>query len=108
MWLYFIQWFEKLQLPCTFKKYMGICCPGCGFQSSFIELLRGNILESIKIYPALLPILITILSFFVQLKLNTKFGALIVKSFFYLSLALILINFILNLASNKSSCIISL
>lgn len=100
MWQNFIQWIEQLQFPCTFKKYMGICCPGCGFQSAFIELLRGNILESITIYPALIPMLITILSFFIQLKLNTKLGAIIVKSFFYFSLALILLNYFYKLISN--------
>ena len=100
MWQQFIHWIEQLQFPCTFNKYMGISCPGCGFQSALIELLKGNILESIKVYPALLPILITITSFFIQLKMNTKFGATIVKISFYVSLSLILINYLYKLVSN--------
>jgi len=32
----------------------------CGFQRSFIELLKGNFYESFTIYPAMLPIIITV------------------------------------------------
>ncbi|NOU61197.1 DUF2752 domain-containing protein [Marinifilum caeruleilacunae] len=93
MWHELIQWLEKIQHPCTFKKYMGFPCPGCGFQSAFIELLKGNLWESIQLYPALLPIIGTIISFFIQLKVNSKTGSVIVKTLFFLSIFLILGNY---------------
>jgi hypothetical protein len=89
-----ITWLESHQLSCSIQKQFGINCPGCGFQSALIELLKGNIWESVLIYPALLPIIATVSSFLIQLKFNTKIGALIVKVFFFLSLILVLANFI--------------
>lgn len=50
-------WLEKHQLPCLYKKFLGIECPGCGLQSSVIELLKGNIRSSIELYPALIPMI---------------------------------------------------
>jgi hypothetical protein len=46
-------------LPCAYKSIFGIDCPGCGFQRAFIALLKGNIGESLHLYPAVIPILIT-------------------------------------------------
>ncbi|RKD96983.1 DUF2752 domain-containing protein [Marinifilum flexuosum] len=97
MWYKFIQWLEKLQFPCTFKKHMGISCPGCGFQSALIELLKGNICESILIYPALIPILVTILLFFIKLKISSKLISITLRSSFFLSIILILSNYIIKL-----------
>jgi hypothetical protein len=54
-----IDWLEGNMMPCMYKKYIGIDCPGCGMQRAFIELLKGNFAESFKIYPALLPVLFT-------------------------------------------------
>ena len=55
-----ISWFENHMLPCQYKQIFGISCPMCGFQRSFIELLKGNFYESFTIYPAMLPIIITV------------------------------------------------
>lgn len=57
-------WFESHQQTCIFKNYWGFECPGCGFQTSLIALLRGQWTESFLIYPMLIPILLTILLFF--------------------------------------------
>jgi hypothetical protein len=37
---------------------LGIECPGCGLQTSLIELLKGNLWQSILDYPALLPLIV--------------------------------------------------
>ena len=37
----------------------------CGFQRSVIELLKGNFMESIHQFPALIPLLITVVVFLV-------------------------------------------
>ncbi len=65
-----ISWLQQHQLPCVFKALFHFDCPGCGFQRSAIALLQGNILMSIKLYPALLPMLL----FFTVLILNNKFS----------------------------------
>jgi len=46
---------------CSWKETFGIECPGCGAQRSFVELIHGNISESIHLFPALIPLLATII-----------------------------------------------
>ncbi|MGF2412049.1 DUF2752 domain-containing protein [Ferruginibacter sp.] len=64
-----INWLEQHQLPCLFKTAFHFDCPGCGFQRSGIALLNGDVWASLKLYPALLPMLL----FFIFLILNNKF-----------------------------------
>jgi len=47
-------------LPCPFKYLTGYDCPGCGFQRSFLALLKGDFPQSFHLYPATVPILLTI------------------------------------------------
>jgi len=61
-----INFIERNSSPCVFKSLTGHDCPGCGFQRALIELLQGNLYESLLLYPALLPILFTILIFFTE------------------------------------------
>jgi uncharacterized protein DUF2752 len=65
---------EQHQVPCFFKSTLGIACPGCGMQRSFIALLRGDLLQSLQYHPALLPLLLTSLLLFVQLKVKHPAG----------------------------------
>ena len=53
--------------PCAYKSIFGIDCPACGFQRAFLELANGNILESFRLYPPLIPSLILIAMFIVHL-----------------------------------------
>jgi hypothetical protein len=69
-----IDWLEHHLFSCFFKSHFGIECPGCGMQRSFIALLRGNIEESINYHIALIPLIITILLLFIQLKIKHKQG----------------------------------
>ena len=68
-------------LPCFFKKFTGIDCPGCGFQRSILALLKGNFVESLNLYPA--TFLIIASAFFLVIdalgfiQLNTKLKKLI-------------------------------
>ena len=50
-------WLQNHMLPCAYKQIFGLNCPMCGFQRSLIELLKGNVFESIIIFPALLPLI---------------------------------------------------
>ena len=63
-----IGWMEGHQLPCLIKKFFHVDCPTCGLQRSIVELLKGNVGESFKLYPALLFLIL----FFIILFVNTK------------------------------------
>ena len=60
-----IQWLQGHMFPCFYKQAFGLSCPMCGFQRSVIELLKGNVIESILQFPALIPLLLTAFVFIV-------------------------------------------
>jgi hypothetical protein len=68
-------WLENYLLRCPIKQYYGIDCPGCGLQRSFLLLLQGQVWESIKMYPALLPMLFLGIFTAIHIKWNLKNGA---------------------------------
>ncbi len=84
-------------IDCSFKKYLGVDCLGCGFQRSFQLLLEGQFIESIKMFPALLPLLITIIYLILHLKFKFNSGARTIVILFSLSAALMIANFIIKL-----------
>jgi hypothetical protein len=88
---------EQFLLPCPFKAVTGIDCPGCGLQRSFIELLRGHFAESLLFYPALIPILFSLLFLILHLIFRFKRGAVILKYSFIFSTAIVAINFIIKI-----------
>jgi hypothetical protein len=100
MFLSVADWLERNALPCFYKKYFGIDCPGCGMQRAFIELLRGNVWESLKAYPALLPIIFMLVYLCLHLKYKYKKGAYILKITFIFTAILIVINFVFKLLLN--------
>ncbi len=70
-------------------------CPGCGMQRAIIELLKGNIWESILLYPALLPTIFLFIFLILHLIFKFKKGALILKISFIFTVSIIIINFII-------------
>lgn len=92
-----IEWLEKHSLPCFYKKYMGIDCPGCGMQRAFNELLKGNFQESFLLYPALFTIIIMVCYLFLHLKFKFKDGADNLKMLFILNALIIVFNYIYKL-----------
>lgn len=91
----FIHWLENHLLACPYKAIVGIDCPGCGMQRAFIELLKGNLTECFRLYPALIPILITLTFTFLHLFFRFKNGAAIIKYLFIFSSVIIVINYII-------------
>ena len=65
-----IGWLEGHQLPCMIKKFFNFDCPTCGLQRSIIELIKGNVLESFRLYPALIAIILFFGLFFANTKWN--------------------------------------
>ena len=53
-----IHWLEQHMLRCPSKMLMHIDCPGCGLQRGILHLLKGNIRESLQVYPATIPVLL--------------------------------------------------
>ncbi|MCD4747712.1 MAG: DUF2752 domain-containing protein [Bacteroidales bacterium] len=92
-----IKWLESHGMPCFYKKYFGIECPGCGMQTAFIELLKGNISESIIIYPALLPTIFMIIYLILHIIFKFRQGALVLKISFIFTASIIVINYICKL-----------
>ena len=64
-----ISWLQQKELPCLFKKYLHVDCPGCGFQRSIIALLKGNISESFLLFPTTFALILFFVCFFT----NNKF-----------------------------------
>jgi hypothetical protein len=92
-----INWLEAHQNSCPFKEHFGIDCPGCGLQRSIIELLKGNIMESIILYPALLPVMTMFCFLALHLRFRFRHGALILKIMFIFNISLIALNYIYKL-----------
>lgn len=90
----FLDWLEHHLLPCPTKYFFGMECPGCGMQRAIIELLRGNLVESIKLYPPLIPMLLMLVVLVINLKVNSAVWQKVLKYFFIANVAIILINYI--------------
>ncbi|KAA1245507.1 DUF2752 domain-containing protein [Aquimarina sp. RZ0] len=90
----FILFLENNLLYCPSKKLMGIDCLGCGLQRSFILLIKGQLIDSILMYPALIPILIMFGYLISHLYFNFKNGASILTYFYFLNIILIVANYI--------------
>ena len=90
----FLDWLEHHLLPCPTKYFFGVECPGCGMQRAIIELLRGNLVESIKLYPPLIPIMLMLVVLIINLKVNSAVWQKVLKYFFIANVAIILINYI--------------
>ncbi len=81
-------------MPCMYKKYLGIDCPGCGFQRALVLLLKGEFSQSLAIYPPLIPILLLLVLMIIQLIFNFKNGALLLKYWFIFTASVIVIHYI--------------
>lgn len=85
--------------PCIFNQLTGYYCPGCGGTRAVISLLHLNIIQSF-IYHPFVPYVaiiaaIFIVSYTVSLISKGKIGYFKLRPiYFYVSIALILINFV--------------
>ncbi len=89
-----INWLEKRQLPCPVKSILHIDCPGCGFQRSFAELLKGNLPASFHFHPATIPLLLFFLFSFIHLVRPIKNGNKLIVGGYIFVAAIVLTNYI--------------
>lgn len=90
-----IKWLEAHMQPCIYRQFIGIECPGCGFQRALIALLKGNLLESIRLFPGLIPLIFLFAFLILHLIFNFKRGADILKYVFIGDMAIIIIDYII-------------
>ena len=92
-----INWLENHYLPCAYKQLFGVECPLCGSQRALIELLRGNILESFRLYPALIPSIIIVFATLLQMIFKWKYGWKTIRISLLADFTLIMVSYIIKL-----------
>ena len=97
MLLKIITWLESHQGTCSFREHAGIDCPGCGLQRSILALLRGDLVESILQFPALLPLVAMFVFLGIHLVFKLKHGAFVLKVFYITNISIIVLNYIYKL-----------
>ncbi|WP_378184322.1 DUF2752 domain-containing protein [Aquimarina sp. SS2-1] len=90
-----VTFLENNLLFCPTKNLIGIDCLGCGLQRSFILLMKGNVIDAIKMYPALIPMLVMFGYLISHIFFKFKNGATILKYFYFLNIILIVANYII-------------
>jgi len=94
-----IEWLQAHMLTCWFKKIFHVDCPGCGFQRSVIDLMKGNFSASFHMYPAT-GLILFILSFTaLHLKWNFRYGPDILKYSYIIAASVIIISYLIKLKS---------
>jgi len=82
------------------KKYFGIDCPGCGLQRSFVSLLRGDLQESLALYPGLIPFMmlgiLAALSFFGIYTVKARYLTIMAT----LTAVIVLVHYFLKITGN--------
>ena len=89
-------------IPCSWKEQFGVDCPSCGAQRSFIELLGGDLLESILLFPALIPFLGMVVFTALHFIFKFKHGARVILVLFVLCIFLMLLNFVIKLINGSA------
>lgn len=94
-----IIWLESKMGTCPYKYNLGIECPGCGMQRAVIELLKGNLIESMQLYPALIPTIVMFVFLILHIFIKFKNGADILKYLFILTVSITVISYIVKVSN---------
>lgn len=92
-----VRWLQGHMLTCWFRKIFHVDCPGCGFQRSVIDLMKGDLSASFHMYPATGPILLIFIFTAFHLKWNFRYGADILKYSYMFATAVIIISYLYKL-----------
>jgi len=85
--------FVNHMLPCAYKSLFGIDCPFCGAQRSLLLLLKGDIGDSLLMYPPLLPVFFCAILFLIHLANKRIIAAERVKRYSMIVLGIVMINY---------------
>jgi len=87
-----INFMERHMLRCPSKALFHIDCPGCGLQRSIISLMKGDITQSLTLYPATMPIMFLFVFAGLHIIFRFKQGARIII-ITQVSVAIIIVTF---------------
>jgi hypothetical protein len=88
---------EEHMLQCPLREMTGFDCPGCGFQRSFMALINGDVVQSLELFPGLIPMLLMFVLLGIHLIFKLKNGPGLLKWNFVLVGALVFGNFVYKL-----------
>jgi len=92
-----INWLEKHQQTCPFKQHYGIDCLGCGTQRAFVLLLKGEFTDSIITYPALIPIILLVIIYLIQIVSKSRIVYKILKFWLIFTATIVVTGYIYKL-----------
>jgi hypothetical protein len=95
-----IRWLETHLADCSWKQALGIECPGCGMQRAFLELLKGNLVRSFELFPALLPMLALLIFLLLHLIFKFPKGAFILKILFIFTTSILVVGYVMKIANH--------
>jgi Protein of unknown function (DUF2752) len=95
-----VTWLEGHQLPCLIKRIFHVECPGCGIQRSFIAIMKGQFLESLKLYPPLIPTMLFLITIIINDKFNLFKSDRMIKIGVPSIFLIILVSYLLKLNTN--------
>ncbi|HEY0177932.1 MAG TPA: DUF2752 domain-containing protein [Pedobacter sp.] len=96
----FIEKADHYLLPCPFKYLTGHDCPGCGFQRSVLALLRGDFKESLHLYPATVPLLVTVALSLAANRWWKPQSKMLINVSFMITATVILVSYLFKLAGS--------
>ena len=79
-------WLQNNLLPCPFKKLTGWDCPLCGLQRAVLAILNGDMIKSLQIYPATIPLLIAVALGFPAIKKRVQPGPVLMRAVYLIAL----------------------
>lgn len=88
---------QEHMLPCVSKQVFGVECPGCGLQRSIAFLVSGDFVAAFHMYPAIFTLIPLFLVVAINQLVPFNYAQRLTVSLSISSVALILINFIINL-----------
>ena len=88
---------EDYMIPCLSKKFLGVDCFGCGLQRSVVLLFQGEFAHAFQMYPAIYTLIPLFVVFVVNTFFKFKYAGKLISSLAIISIAIIIINFIVKL-----------
>lgn len=73
-------------------------CPGCGLQRSIVLLIEGELKASFLMYPALIPIILLMLTLLLHLAFRFKHGAALLQYQFMFCVAIVVVSFVVKVS----------